>query len=106
MANEPQTPNLGSFRAWILFDAHAVRLLGYVEPPLADQYGTISPFRKPTSYLRPDLVPDLSNAGSDFFDSAIPSGLNTLIDALGNFEDSYLQALRVTAPDFFEWINL
>ena len=106
MASEPLNPDLGGFRAWVLFDAHSVRLLGYLEPPLIESFGVIPPFRKPSSELGPELVPALGEAGERFFSDATDAAeADEVLDALQALDEGHLEALRITAPDFFGWMG-
>ena len=107
IANEPRNPCLGDFRSWVVFDARAVRLLAYLEPPLADAFGVVPPFPKPSGDLDEALVPALGRAGAQFFANAGPGDDVTVVrDALRALDDGYSDALGIIAPDFFAWVGL
>lgn len=106
-ATEPNNPNLGSFRSWVVFDARAVRLLAYLEPPLADAFGVVPPFPKPSGDLDGALLPALGRAGEQFFANAEPGDDVAVVrDALRALDGGYSDALGVIAPDFFAWAGL
>ena len=107
MAIEPSTTDLGGFRAWVIYDAHAVRLLAYLEPPMAEQFGGILPFRKPLRQFDPGLTSALGHAGARFL-ADVPTDAESkrALDGLRALEPEYLAALRTTAPDFCRWASL
>ncbi len=106
-ANEPRNPSLGGFRSWVVFDARAVRLLAYLEPPMAETFGVVAPFPKPSSDLDKALLPALGRAGAQFFANGEPGTDITVVrDALRALDDDYTDALRIIAPDFFAWVGL
>lgn len=105
-ANEPGNPNLGGFRSWVVFDAHAVRLLAYLEPPMAETFGTVPPFPKPSSDLDGALLPALGRVGAQFFADTRPGeAVGVVRDALRALDAGYSDALGIIAPDFFAWVG-
>lgn len=105
-ANEPNNLNLGGFRSWVLFDAHALRLIAYLESPMAETFGAVQPFPKPTLDLDEALIADLGTAGIEFFAVSEPSeSARSVRDAIRSLEDDYYKALAIAAPDFLAWIG-
>ena len=107
VATEPQSLNLGQFRAWVVFDARAVRLLAYLEPPLAETFGVIPRFPKPTGVFDQALVPALGRAGAGFFaEAGAGADVDRVRDGLRALDGDYLNALRIAAPDFLAWAGV
>ena len=105
--NEPINAYLGDFCGWVVFDANSVRLLAYLEPPLADRFGVVPHFPKPLNHLHKTILPALGRAGAQFLADAEPGDdANAVRDALRSLDDSYADALRIIAPDFFTWVGV
>ena len=106
MANSPRSTEFGAFCGWTVFDARAIRLLAHLEPPVADRFGVVPHFPKPSVHLTRSLLPALGRAGAQFFDRIEPGDdAASVRAALRALNESYLSALRIAAPDFLIWLG-
>lgn len=107
MATAPAQPKLGEFLAWVAFDARSVGVVAYLERPLADTFGVVTPFAKPAAAFPGDLLPALGAVGQSFLDGdqAPDAELEAVRTAVAGLEEGYKAAVQQSAPDFFGWLT-
>lgn len=107
MAAAPAQATVGDLVAWLLFDARRLRLIAYLERPLADTFGIVTPFMTPLKPLSPDLLPMLGAVGEAFFTGdEPPNAAEPVRSELERFDDGFRLALVQAAPDFLGWLDL
>lgn len=93
-------------KAWVLYDARALRVIAYLERPLADTFGNVAPFELPGPSFDPAFSPVIGAAGEAFLtDSPPPPGMAELGTYFAGLPAGYSAGLRQAAPDFFQWLD-
>lgn len=107
----PRTISTGPMLAWTLFDAKHLRVLQYVETPLASQFGVVPPLARPltrTGSMTPHLREQLFEASTRFFEGAdpLPHDATLLLELqVWMFPDLFAVVSQIAAPDFFSWLD-